>query len=205
MNEILLELLKAASLPVGAMTGELVVDLVRKAGISLGKKAFDFYEQNREKTPEELKDMEIPARLQEEITQQIKQYVAEQKQPVYMDGVVFFMEEEMKKDVQDALQAVMEYNDKKNQNGILDESARDFAECIGVVNGIINTYMEGYASKEENDFGIMKDSFYMNFELPDNGWNLYDPKKIRELADKINKLLEKSTGTVNRIVSFMVF
>lgn len=65
--------------------------------------------------------------------------------------------------------------------------------------------MENYASREENDFGIMKDSFYINFQLPDNGWNLYDPKEMRLLADAINKLLETSTGTVNRIVSFMVF
>lgn len=205
MNEVLVELLKAASLPIGTMSGELVVDLVRKAGKTLGKKAADFYEKNSGKTPEQLKDMEVPAGLQEEITQQIKQYVAEQKQPVYMDGVVFFMEGEMEKDVQDALQAIMEYKDKNNQNQIQDESAGDFAECIGAVNDVIDRYMESYASKEENDFGIMKDSFYMNFELPHNGWNLYDPKEIRNLADAINKLLEASTGTVNRIVSFMVF
>lgn len=205
MNEILLELLKAASLPIGAMTGELVVDLARKAGKLLGKKTADFYEENSGKTPEELKDIEVPAGLQEEITQQIKQYVAERKQPVYMDGIVFFMEEEMEKDVQDALQAIMEYKDKENEDGILDESARDFDDCMGAVNDIIDRYMKSYASKEENDFGIMKDSFYMNFELPDNGWNLYDPKKMQNLADKINKLLETSTGTVNRIVSFIVF
>ena len=76
---------------------------------------------------------------------------------------------------------------------------------MGAVNDIIDRYMKSYASKEENDFGIMKDSFYMNFELPDNGWNLYDPKKMQNLADKINKLLETSTGTVNRIVSFIIF
>ena len=205
MNEVLVELLKAGSLPIGAMTGEVVVDLVRKAGKLVGKKADDFYEENSGKTPEELKNMEVPAGLQEDITQQLKQYVAEQKQPVYMDGVVFFMEGEMEKDVQDALQAIMEYKDNINQNQILDESARNFAECMEVVNDVIDRYMENYASREENDFGIMKDSFYINFQLPDNGWNLYDSKEMRLLADAINKLLETSTGTVNRIVSFMVF
>lgn len=205
MKEVLVELLKAASLPIGAMTGELIVDLVTKAGKLLGKRAADFYEENSGKTPEELKNMEVPAGLQEEITGQIKQYVAEQKQPVYMDGVVFFMEEEMKKDVQDALQAIMEYKDKGNEDEILDEGTRDFAECIKEVDDIIDKYMQSYASKEENDFGIMKDSFYINFELPDNGWNIYNPEEIRGLADAINKLLETNTETVNRIVSYMVF
>lgn len=114
MNEIAETVVKV--LPTAIATAKWVMELIekRKEIIKVSQPMQDFYEENKDKTDEELKNMKIPAELQEEIIRQLNKQSNESNQLRYMNGVIFVMEKEFGDDIEevkDALKSIMEYRD----------------------------------------------------------------------------------------------
>lgn len=162
--------LQAAGGQIGAETVKALLPLLKKCG----KKVTKWLEQNEMQIPEE-----IPADIQEEVKEIAQQYIESEKFPVYMDGVIFFFEEDLNEAAKEDLREIIK----------MYESDGEYtnAECMEY--DLLNYYMDGIAEEGDN-FGFEQNTLYINFrDTYDDSERLFDGKVLRRIAHALNEYL----------------
>lgn len=178
---------------------EKCADFLIASSKKIGDK-FSAYLEKRKTSNGNEKDNEIPFEVQQEVQASIKEVLKNAGKPVYMDGIAFFFEIPIDKEVQGLLEEILT-NINYETEGIEWEDGQKAAYQKIVDDFIENNY--GYApNKNEDDYWMEKDCFYLNLDFyrEDDYFRIIDDMEIRAFANALNHLLDE-----RYIISYMVY
>lgn len=196
------KIFKVLKAPAGAMTADVAILGLKLVfgdtlGGLLGTGLKEFLKQNKDKSEEELKQIEVSEEIQKEIQKEIKKQLdrcmEEQKHPLYMNGVVFFFEDKISEEDGEELKMYVnhDYDDE-------DMKPKD-AEHQKMVDEFIGNY-------GCDDCDTYEDTFYINFNSTQVCESLYAEDRVCKLADALNNLREANMKyDVNAITSYAIF
>lgn len=195
------KIFKVLKAPAGAMTADVAILGLKLVfgdtlGGLLGTGLKEFLKQNKDKSEEELKQIEVSEEIQKEIQKEIKKQLdrcmEEQKHPLYMNGIVLFFDEviseedgeELKTYVNACYKGDMEPEDAEHWN-------------------IVKEFFSNYGC---DDCDTYEDTFYINFDPTKINEYLYAEDRVCKMADALNNLREANMKyDVNAITSYAIF
>ena len=161
--------------------------------IANGKKIsdkFSAYLEKRKTSNENEGNNEIPSEVQQEVKSLIKEVLRSAEKPVYLDGIMFFLEISMDEEVQKLLEVILTNIDYETEDIMWEDEEK--AKYQKIVDDFIEKNYGCAPDINENDYLIEEDSFYLNFGFsrPEDYYRTINDLEIRSFADALNQLLE---------------
>lgn len=168
---------------------EKVISFVAKYGKKFTDKVLAYLDELkkcRESSNGVVKGRKVPSDVEEEVTRLLIEALKDTARPVYMDGVAFFCEKPMDKETQELLEQIL-----TNFDVGLEWEEEQQTEYQAAVDNFMDAYYGGCSpDKDEDEYWIGSDVFYLNFTIHDiTDSYLCDDAKLRSLVDAINHLL----------------
>lgn len=162
--------------------------------IASGKKIGDklsAYLEKRKTSNGNKGNNEIPSEVQQEVQTSIKEVLKSAEKPVYMDGIAFFFEIPMDKEVQGLLEEILTNIDYETE--AIEWENEQKAAYQKIVDDFIEKNYGCAPNKNEEDYWIEKDCFYLNlgFYREEDYFRIIDDVEIRVFANALNHLLDE--------------
>lgn len=171
--------------------------------IASGKKIGDklsAYLEKRKTSNGNKGNNEIPSEVQQEVQTSIKEVLKSAEKPVYMDGIAFFFEIPMDKEVQGLLEEILTNIDYETE--AIEWENEQKAAYQKIVDDFIEKNYGCAPNKNEEDYWIEKDCFYLNlgFYREEDYFRIIDDVEIRVFANALNHLLDE-----RYIISYTIY
>lgn len=171
--------------------------------IASGKKIGDklsAYLEKRKTSNGNKGNNEIPFEVQQEVQTSIKEVLKSAEKPVYMDGIAFFFEIPMDKEVQGLLEEILTNIDYETE--AIEWENEQKAAYQKIVDDFIEKNYGCAPNKNEEDYWIEKDCFYLNlgFYREEDYFRIIDDVEIRVFANALNHLLDE-----RYIISYTIY
>lgn len=171
--------------------------------IASGKKIGDklsAYLEKRKTSNGNKGNNEIPSEVQQEVQTSLKEVLKSAEKPVYMDGIAFFFEIPMDKEVQGLLEEILTNIDYETE--AIEWENEQKAAYQKIVDDFIEKNYGCAPNKNEEDYWIEKDCFYLNlgFYREEDYFRIIDDVEIRVFANALNHLLDE-----RYIISYTIY
>lgn len=143
---------------------------------------------------------EISPEVQQEVKFLIKEVLRSAEKPVYLDGIMFFLEISIDEDIQKLLEEILTNINYETEDIVWEDEEK--AKYQKIVDDFIEKNYGRAPDINENDYLIEEDSFYLNFGFcrPEDYYRIINDLEIRSFADALNQLLEDKY-----IVAYMTY
>ncbi len=168
-------------------------------GKRIGDK-FSAYLEKRKTSNENEGNNEISPEVQQEVKSLIKEVLRSAEKPVYLDGIMFFLEISIDEEIQKLLEEILTNIDYETEDIVWEDEEK--AKYQKIVDDFIEKNYGRAPDINENDYLIEEDSFYLNFGFcrPEDYYRSINDLEIRSFADALNHLLEDKY-----IVAYMTY
>lgn len=164
------------------------VELIEACGKKISGKLSAYMEKRKAAGGNKRDDVLSPD-LQQEITAMTKEALKGVSKPVYLDGIMFFLEIPMDKEVQGLLEEILTNIDYETEDIVWEDEEK--AAYQKIVDDFIEKNYGSAPDINEQDYLIEEDSFYLNFGFsrPEDYYRTINDLEIRSFADALNQLL----------------
>lgn len=178
---------------------EKCAEFLITSGQKIGDK-FSAYLEKRKASNGNEGNNEISPEVQQEVKSLIKEVLRSAEKPVYLDGIMFFLEISIDEDIQKLLEEILTNIDYETEDIVWEDEEK--AKYQKIVDDFIEKNYGRAPDINENDYLIEEDSFYLNFGFcrPEDYYRIINDLEIRSFADALNQLLEDKY-----IVAYMTY
>lgn len=178
---------------------EKCAEFLITSGQKIGDK-FSAYLEKRKASNGNEGNNEISPEVQQEVKSLIKEVLRSAENPVYLDGIMFFLEISIDEEVQKLLEEILTNIDYETEDIVWEDEEK--AKYQKIVDDFIEKNYGKAPDINENDYLIEEDSFYLNLgsDRPEDYYRTINDMEIRAFADALNQLLDD-----RYIISYVIY